>query len=122
MGAAGYCMGGPFAVRSAFAYPARVRAVASFHGGALVTERSDSPHRLMAATSARYLFAIARNDDKRAPGDKDALKAAAAAASREAEVEVYQADHGWCTLDSPVYDKTEADRAWARMLALFARL
>lgn len=122
MGAAGYCMGGPFAVRSAFAYPARVRAAASFHGGSLVTDRPDSPHRLLKATSARYLFAIARNDDKRAPGDKDALKAAAAEATREAEVEVYAADHGWCTVDSPVYDKAEADRAWARMLALFKTL
>jgi carboxymethylenebutenolidase len=122
MGVAGYCMGGPFAVRSAFAYPARVRAVASFHGGSLVTDRPDSPHRLFAATSARFLFAIAQNDDKRAPGDKDALRTAATEAERESEVEVYPADHGWCTIDSPVYDKVQAERAWGRMLELFRTL
>lgn len=122
IGASGYCMGGPYTVRTAYAVPGRVRAAASFHGGGLVTDAADSPHKLMASTKAGYLFAIARNDDAKAPGDKDALKAAAAAAGRPAEVEVYNADHGWCTLDAPVYDKAEADRAWGRMLALFGTL
>lgn len=31
------------------------------------------------------------------------------------------AQHGWCTTDAPVYDEAQAERAWARMLALFAR-
>lgn len=122
IGTNGYCMGGPFTVRTAAAVPERVRAAASFHGGALVTDAPDSPHRLLASTKASYLFAIARNDDARAPGDKDALREAAKAAGRPAEIEVYNADHGWCTLDAPVYDKTEAERAWGRMLALFKTL
>ena len=122
IGSSGYCMGGPFTVRCAHAAPDRVRAAASFHGGGLVTDKPDSPHQLLKATKAGYLFAIARNDDARAPGDKDALRAAAAAASRPAEVEVYPADHGWCTIDAPVFDKVQADRAWARMLALFRTL
>lgn len=122
IGSAGYCMGGPFTVRTAHAVPGRVRAAASFHGGSLVTDKPDSPHQLLKATKAGYLFAIARNDDARAPGDKDALRAAAKAAGRPAEVEVYPADHGWCTIDSPVFDKVQADRAWGRMLALFKML
>ncbi|WP_296678410.1 dienelactone hydrolase family protein [Novosphingobium sp.] len=122
IGTCGYCMGGPYTVRSAFAVPDRIRAAASFHGGGLVTDAPDSPHKLLAQTKAGYLFAIAQNDDARAPGDKDTLKSAAAAAGRPAEVEVYKADHGWCTLDAPVYDKAEADRAWNRMLALFKTL
>lgn len=122
IGTNGYCMGGPFTVRTALAAPGRVKAAASFHGGGLVAEGPDSPHRLLARTKASYLFAIARNDDARAPGDKDALKAAAAEAGRPAEIEVYAADHGWTVPDAPVYDKAEAERAWARMLALFATL
>jgi carboxymethylenebutenolidase len=96
--------------------------VASLHGAALVTEGSDSPHWLLAQTKASFLFAIARNDDARAPGDKAALKAAAQAAGRQAEVEVYPADHGWTVPDAPVYNHAEAERAWSRMLALFAAL
>ena len=47
------------------------------------------------------------------------LKAAATAAGRPAEVEVYPAQHGWCTIDAPVYDEAQAEKAWTRMLALF---
>jgi len=122
IGSNGYCMGGPFTVRSAVAAPSRVKAAASFHGGGLVSDRPDSPHKLLGATKASYLFAIAQNDDARSPGDKDALKAAAAAAGRPAEVEVYKGDHGWTVPDSPSYNQPEAERAWARMLALFAKL
>ena len=121
LGTVGYCIGGGYVVRTA-AVSARVKAAVSLHGGALVTDAADSPHRLLAKSHADFLFAIARNDDARAPGDKDALRAAAAAAHRPAEIEVYNADHGWCTLDAPSYNRAEAERAGARMLALFGRL
>jgi carboxymethylenebutenolidase len=122
IGTQGYCMGGPFAVRTAAAVPARVGAVASFHGGGLVDDKPDSPHRLLAATKASFLFAIARGDDAKQPAVKDELLKAAEAAKRPAEIEVYAADHGWCVPDSPVYDPNEADRAWARLLALYEKL
>ncbi|MBB3861712.1 carboxymethylenebutenolidase [Novosphingobium hassiacum] len=119
IGTCGYCMGGPFTVRTAFANPARVGAAASFHGGGLVGTDTDSPNRLLAETQAAYLFAIAKNDDERAPDEKNVLRAAAKAAGRPAEIEVYPAQHGWCTLDAPIYDRAQAEKAWSRMLALF---
>ena len=122
IGTQGYCQTGSFAVRTAAALPGRVGAVASFHGGGLVTQAPDSPHLLLAKTKAAFLIAIAKNDDARAPGDKDALRAAAAAAGKSAEIEVYNADHGWCTLDAPSYDKAEAERAWSRLLVLYSGL
>lgn len=122
IGAQGYCMGGPFALRTAAAAPARVRAAASFHGGGLVTDKPDSPHLQLARTQASYLVAVAQNDDARAPVDKDTLRKAAADADRPAEIEVYPADHGWCVPDAPAYNQIEADRAWARLLALYAKL
>jgi carboxymethylenebutenolidase len=122
IGSNGYCMGGPFTVRTAAAVPGRVGAAASLHGGGLVTPDPDSPHRLLAATQASYLFAIGRNDDAQDPSVKDTLRQAAEAAKRPAEIEVYAADHGWTVPDSPAYDPVEADRAWQRMLALFGKL
>jgi carboxymethylenebutenolidase len=65
------------------------------------------------------LFAIAKNDDERDAEAKVKLRAAADAAQRAAEIEVFPAQHGWCTIDSPVYDEEQAGRAWARMLELF---
>ena len=122
IGSQGYCMGGPFAVRTAAAAPARVRAAASFHGGGLVGTAADSPIALLAQTKASYLIAIGRNDDARAPGDKDALRVAADAAKRPAEIEVYPADHGWCVADTPIYDAAQAERAWGRLLNLYGKL
>jgi carboxymethylenebutenolidase len=119
IGTMGFCMGGPFTVWTAAAAPERVKAAASFHGAALVGEDETSPVKMLGQTQASYLFAIARNDDRTAPGDKDALKAAAMAAGRPAEVEVYRADHGWTVDDSPVFDPDAADKAWDRMLNLF---
>lgn len=123
MGSTGYCMGGPFVVRTAAALPGRVRAGGSFHGAPLVTEAPDSPHKLAAQLQGRYLFAIAENDDARAPGDKAALRTAFAAAKVPAEIEVYAGTmHGWCPPDSRAYNAAQADRAWERLLATFAGL
>lgn len=121
IGSAGYCMGGPFTLRTAAARPERVGAAASFHGAGLVTGAPDSPHLLMPKMKAALLIAIAQNDDEREPEAKNTLRAAAGAAKRPAEIEVYPAQHGWCTIDSPVYDREQAERAWGRMLATYER-
>ncbi|MEZ4220381.1 MAG: dienelactone hydrolase family protein [Polyangiaceae bacterium] len=117
----GYCMGGPYTFRTAAAAPDRVGVVASFHGGGLVTKEADSPHTLLAKTKAAALICIAQNDDTRSPEDKTTLRQALDKAKIEAEIEVYPAQHGWCTIDSPVYDQAQAERAWSRMLATFEK-
>ena len=118
-GTTGYCMSGRIAIATAAALPDRIGAVASFHGGGLVTDQADSPHLLIPKTEARFLVAIARNDDEKEPKTKDILRDAFAKAGRPAEVEVYPAMHGWCPPDSAVYDAAQAEKAWARMMALF---
>ena len=120
MGTTGYCMGGPFTLRTAAAFPDRVGAGASFHGGALVTDKPDSPHLLVPRIKAQYLFAIAENDDQRQPEAKTVLREAFAKAHLPAEIEVYAGTlHGWCPPDAKVYNHDQAEKAWARMLALF---
>jgi carboxymethylenebutenolidase len=122
MGTQGYCMGGPMALRTSAAVPNRVGAVASFHGGGLVTDQPNSPHLQASKTSAQFLIAIAANDDQRAPTDKDVLKKTFAEANRPAEIEVYTgAAHGWCPPDSGVYNEPQAEKAWTRLLALYSK-
>jgi carboxymethylenebutenolidase len=122
MGTQGYCMGGPMAFRTAAAMPDRVGAVASFHGGGLVTDQPNSPHVQASKTQAQFLVAIAANDDQRSPNDKTALKDTFDAAKRPAEIEVYTgAAHGWCPPDSGVYNEPLAERAWSRLLALYGK-
>jgi carboxymethylenebutenolidase len=125
IGTQGYCMGGPLVVKTAAIVPDRIGAGASFHGGGLVTDKPDSPHLLAPKIRARMYFAVASNDDARQPDAKIKLKDAFAAAHVPVDVEVYPAKHGWCVPDmpvedgSPIYSKPEAERAWARLVALY---
>ncbi len=122
IGTMGYCMGGPITMRTAAAVPERVGAGASFHGGGLVTKDTNSPHLLIAATKAQFLYAIAENDDQREPETKNVLKDTYAKAGLAAEIEVYAgAAHGWCPPDSAVYNEAQAEKAWSRLLALFGK-
>jgi len=117
----GYCMGGPYVFRTAAFFPDRVGAAATFHGGGLVADNPASPHLLIPKMKASFLVAIAKNDDERQPDAKDKLKEAFAAAKLPAEIEVYQAQHGWCPPDGQVYDKTLAEKAWDRQIAVFKK-
>ena len=125
VGTQGYCMGGPLVFRTAAAVPDRIGAGASFHGGGLVTASPTSPHTLIPQMKARLYVGIASNDDSRQPDAKDTLKAAFAAAKVPAEIEVYGGLHGWCVPDmpasagKPIYDKPDAEKAWAKLLALY---
>jgi len=122
IGTQGYCMGGPIAFRTAAAVPDRVGAVGSFHGGGLVTDMPNSPHLQAAKSKAQFLIDIAENDDMRAPNEKNVLKETFAKAKLPAEIEVYAgAAHGWCPPDSGVYNMPQAEKAWARLLALYGK-
>ena len=121
IGTQGYCMGGPFAFRTAAASD-RIGAVATFHGGGLVTDQPTSPHLGAAKSKAQFLVAIAASDDARSPKDKDTLKETFEKANRPAEIEVYEgAAHGWCPPDSSVYNEPQAEKAWKRLLALYGK-
>jgi carboxymethylenebutenolidase len=122
IGTQGYCMGGPLVVKTAAHLPNRIGAGASFHGGGLVTDKPESPHLLAPKIKAHMYFGIASNDDARQPDAKDKLKQAFGDA---AEIEVYGGLHGWCVPDmpmqngAPIYNKPDAEKAWAKLLALY---
>ena len=125
IGTQGYCMGGPLVFRTLAALPNRVGAGGSFHGGGLVSDQPTSPHLLVPKMKARLYIGIAANDDSRQPDAKDKLKEAFTAASVPAEIEVYKSLHGWCVpdmpapADAPIYNKPEAEKAWAKLVALY---
>ena len=84
--------------------------------------KPDSPHLLAPKIKASYYFAIAANDDQRQPDAKDKLRDAFAGAAQPVKIEVYQdCQHGWCVSDDRVYNKTEADRAFGELVALYAK-
>ena len=120
IGAVGFCMGGSMTIRAAAARPERVGAAVSFHGGWLVTDDPNSPHKLVAGTKAAYHIGIASDDDEKEPDAKVKMKAALEAARRPFTLEVYPgAKHGWTVTDSAVYDKPQAERAGVALLSTF---
>ncbi len=116
IGVMGFCMSGSYTIRAAASLPERIGAGASFHGGGLATEAADSPHLLAPEAKARFLFAIAENDDAEDPDAKTRLTEAF---GETAEIEVYPANHGWVPPDSPRHDPAQAERAWERLIVLF---
>ncbi len=118
-GVQGYCFSGPFAFHTGAVRSDRIRAVATFHGGGLVTKDANSPHLLIPKTKASFVVAIARNDDEKQPDAKNTLKATFASAKRPATVEVYPADHGWCVAGGGSYNEAAAEKAWAELLKLY---
>jgi carboxymethylenebutenolidase len=130
MGVFGYCMGGPMTLHAAAAVPDRIGAGASFHGGGLVTDKPDSPHRLVQKLRARFYVGIAMNDDQRQPDAKSTLNDAFHAANLQAKIEVYDGClHGWCVKDMPqsagkpaIYSEAQAERAWGELVSLFKRV
>lgn len=119
-GAVGYCMGGARALIAAAAYPDRIAAAASFHGGNLASEAPDSPH-LRAATMAGRIYVGCAGIDQSFPPEQSARLAQVL---REAEVDHTLENyvgmaHGWAVPDHTVYNPAGAERHWKRLLDLF---
>ena len=85
-----------------------------------MTDKTDSPHRLIPLMKANFLIAIAENNDAKQPNAKETLREEFKKAGLFAEIEVYKGTlHGWCPPDSKVYNAEQAEKAWERLLALF---
>ena len=122
VGTVGYCMSGPFTVAIAAALPGQVAAAASIHGVALVTDRDDSPHRLVEQATAEIYIGAAETDSYAPPEIVDGFEAALNAASCPGRVEWYPGtEHGFAFAERPLYDKPSSERHWQRLHDLFRR-
>src|SRR3954469_1474037 len=118
----GYCMGARLGWRIAAAHPDRVAALAGFHGGGLVTDDPQSPHRSADALRAEVYFGHADQDPSM---DADAIAARDRALEQAGvthRTEVYSgAGHGYTMSDTPVYDETAAERHFAALFDVLDR-
>ena len=121
VGATGYCMGARLAVRAANLDP-EVVAVGGFHGGGLVTDAEDSPHRGLSTATGRVRVRARR------PRPVDAVRRRSRAGGDPADAgltasnEVYEgAAHGYSMADTSVYDEAATERHFDELRALLAR-
>ncbi|MGA7089946.1 MAG: dienelactone hydrolase family protein [Candidatus Acidiferrales bacterium] len=120
LGIVGYCLTGPMALRIAAKRPEKIAAAASFHGGGLFTDAPTSPHLVLPRVKAELYFGHAIEDRSMPKETLEKLEQALAAWGGKYESETYDgAYHSWTTLDSPVYNKTQAERAFGKLTALF---
>lgn len=116
----GYCIGGARALNAAAAYPERIAAAASFHGGNLAAETSDSPAANAARMRARIYVGVAGVDASFPPEQSARLAKAFREAGVDHIVENYVGmGHGWAVGDHSVYDPAGALRHWRRLATLF---
>ena len=120
VGVVGYCFTGQMAVRMAAAAPDKVAAAASFHGGFLVTDKPDSPHKLLHGITARLYFGHAVEDSSATPQQVATLEQALRDWHGAFQSEVYEgARHGWTVPGRPVYNELQAERAFEKEVELF---
>jgi carboxymethylenebutenolidase len=122
LGCVGYCMSGQYALNAAARHPDDFAAAACFYGTRLMTDRADSPHRVVRDARAEIYVGWA-GIDPFAPLEQMApFSAALQAAGADARVELY-ADvwHGFAFPERLVHNAAAAELHWRRLLDLFAR-
>jgi carboxymethylenebutenolidase len=123
IGTIGYCMGGRLAFQSAERLPELVAAAAIIHGGGLVSDAPESPHRGVGTIRAEVYLAVADQDGSCTPEHQRVLREALDAAGVRYQMELYPAArHGFAVPDFPVFDAAAAEQHWQRVLALFGRV
>ena len=118
----GYCFSGAMAVRTAAAAPDKVAAMASFHGGRLVTDQPDSPHTLISKITAALYFGHATQDQSMTAQQIAQLDAVLKSWGGTYQSEIYEgARHGWAVPGGDAYDPVQSERHYAKLFDLLDR-
>jgi carboxymethylenebutenolidase len=119
IGIAGYCFSGKMAMYAAAGRADKVAAAASFHGGGLFTNDLASPHLALPRIKARLYFGHAVQDRSMPQEAIAQFEQALAQWGGKYESETYEgAFHSWTSTDSPVYNQSQAERAFQKLTQL----
>jgi carboxymethylenebutenolidase len=122
-GCVGYCMSGQYVVSVAGTFPEEFQAMASLHGVKHVTDKPDSPHKLVPKFRGEQYFGFAENDPHVPVEDVRAMQKALQEHRANALVEIHPGtEHGFVFPGRKAFHKHEAERAWERIFALFRRV
>lgn len=122
-GTVGFCLGGRIAFFAGQEFPERIRATASLHGTLLVTDASDSPHRLVPRMRGEVYCGHAEHDRFSEPK----ILAALAQSFEDCADLVYRsnfhrgAHHGYSLPDRDVHDAAATEADWRAVFAMFER-
>lgn len=122
IGAVGFCMSGRLVLALAQHLPERVAAVASIHGGGLVVDRDDSPHRQVDRVRAEVYLGWP-DEDPSAPKDTiPEMEEALTAAGVRHRIDFMEgALHGYAPPGGARYDRAASETHWERVHDLLRR-
>ena len=122
VGVIGFCMSGGLTLTVANAFPERVRAAASIHGGWLVRDTPDSPHRNLGDVRAEVYLAWCANDPTAPEDTIPPMREALEAAGIDHTLDFIDwAVHGFAPKGTERYDRRASELHWERVHALLRR-
>ena len=121
-GVIGYCMSGQFVLSAAGTFPQRVRACASLYGTRMVTDKDDSPHKLIPHIEGEVYLGFAHHDPFVEDFVIPTLDKDMAANGINCQLEVHaDTEHGFCFPQRPAYVEAAAEKVWQTVFAMFQR-
>ncbi len=121
VGVVGFCMSGGLAIALARELPERVAAAASIHGGRLVRDTDDSPHRGLDRVRAEIHLAWVDPDQSAPPETIPVMEAALDAAGVSYTLDrITDAVHGFAP-PGERYDRAASELHWERVHSLLRR-
>ena len=121
VGVVGFCIGGLISFRAPAVRPDKVAVAASFHGGGLYKANDPgSAHLRLPKMKSKLYFGHAFDDNSMNAEAIAELENALREWGGRYESEVYEgARHGWTVPDNPAYNQSQAERAFAKLKAVF---
>ena len=122
LGCVGHCMSGQYITTVSARFPHRMAAAASLYGVGIVTDRDDSPHKLLDQVKGELYYAFAETDQSVPPHVVPALREALQKSDVKATVEVFPGtQHGFCFPERAVYHTEAAEATWLKIFAMWDR-
>ena len=119
--AVGYCMGGRHAIGAAAAFPDRVKACLSLHGGHMISDGEWSCERQIPRIRGEIYLGFASNDPSCPEDHKDLLRKALATPGVCGRAVDFDAEHGWSFPDRHCFDEKASEAVWSAAEQMFKR-
>jgi carboxymethylenebutenolidase len=122
IGVIGYCMSGAFVTVAAARHADHIGCFASYYGTRLITDKPDSPHRMLGDITAEGYYAFAEHDTYVPLSEVAAFETLLASAPFPSRTEIEKGTHhGYAFSDRGNLNEGAREKYYERMLALFRR-
>ncbi len=122
VGVLGYCMSGRFVISCAAKYPDKIKAIASFYGVDIYTNKKDSPHLKAKNIKGEIYLAFAEKDYWVPEGVLKKIINYFSKISAKVNIEVYpNTDHGFAFPSRSTYVEEAEKKHWNELFSLYER-